>query len=86
MKTKMKFLLAMLIPSCIIWFIGYGLIIAGNKAGYAIEIIGAILSYMLIIKLIIVLITKKKVRFLLITILTIYFSSDILLNSYYSLM
>jgi hypothetical protein len=86
MKINMKSILALLIPSCFIWFLGYGMIITGNKAGYAIEIIGAILSYVLFIKLIAVLITKKKVRFLLTGTLTIYYISDIILNAYYSLM
>lgn len=86
MKINMKSMLALLILSCFIWFLGYGMIINGNKAGYAIEIIGAILSYVLFIKLIAVLITKKKVRFLLTGTLTIYYISDIILNAYYSLM
>jgi hypothetical protein len=85
-KTSMKSILAMLIPSYLIWFLGYGVIITGNKVGYAIEIFGSILSYALFIKLVIVLIAKKKVRFLMIGILTIYYISDMLLNSYYSLM
>lgn len=72
----------MLLPSYFIWFLGYGMIIIGNKIGYAIEILGAILSYLVLIRLT-CLLKNKRIMFVLIIALTLFYLFDIITNAFF---
>lgn len=72
----------MLIPSYLIWFLGYGIIIMGNRMGYVVEIIGAILSYLVLVQLT-RLLKNKKMKSILILVLTLFYLIDIVTNSFF---
>ncbi|MDF2881042.1 MAG: hypothetical protein K0R54_1599 [Clostridiaceae bacterium] len=82
MQTKTKSSLIILIPCYLIWFLGYEMIIIGNKMGYAAEIIGAVLSYVFLIRLI-RLLKSKRFKNIIIVFISLFYLSDIITSLFF---
>lgn len=84
MKNKEKPVGIMVILSVLIWFSGYGMIVLGSELGYIVEIAGAILTYIYLLRLGWLFKGRSnRVINILLVVLSLYFLFDVLINSFF---